>query len=62
MKIIEQGKKIETKVSEKTFKCTYCNCKWLAESDEYVMIGTPGKLYVYCRCPNCGNQTWERED
>lgn len=27
MKIIEQGKKIETKASEKTFKCTCCNCK-----------------------------------
>lgn len=61
MKIIEQGKKIETKASKKTFKCTCCNCKWIAESNEYVMIRTPMKPNVYCWCPNCGNQTWEQE-
>ena len=57
---IEQGKKIETKSSEKTFKCACCNCKWTAES--YVMIRTPMKPNAYCWCPNCGNQTWEQED
>ena len=61
MKIIEQGRKIETKASEKIFKCTCCNCKWTAESNEYVMIRTPMKPNAYCWCPNCGNQTWEQE-
>ena len=61
MKIIEQGRKIETKASEKTFKCTCCNCKWTAEPNEYVMIRTPMKPNAYCWCPNCGNQTWEQE-
>lgn len=61
MKIIEQGKKIETKASEKTFKCTCCNCKWTAEPNEYIMIRTPMKPNTYSWCPHCGTQTWEQE-
>lgn len=48
--------------SEKTFRCSCCNCTWTAESNGYTMIRTPMKPNAYSWCPNCGNQTWEQED
>lgn len=53
MKIIKQGKELNTKI-ERKFCCGICGCEYIAEQGEYyIETDEHGCIYFCSECPNC---------
>lgn len=63
MNIIKQGKtKEELKAilnRTKRFKCKTCGCVFEADEGEYEFEEDYIYSTFYCKCPNCGNHSFE---
>lgn len=62
MKVLKYGNKLLVSQNEHAFRCTCCNCSFIAESSECVQVDLPMHPNIYAWCPKCGNQTWCRSD
>ena len=61
MKIIKQGN-LDKLMKVKRFVCSYCDCIFTANKDEYTIGSQYNEEYYYCKCPCCGNNAYVNGD
>lgn len=61
MEIIKQGN-LERIKKSKRFKCTYCECEFIADQTEYEYYGSWRNMQCYlCQCPTCKSDVYVEE-